>query len=130
MVWCDPIVDRFGSSEHRHNDAFQGLVERTRSRYKARNRLNAVLKPGRAYGSTWGGARGGKTRRGGRTRRRVAAPVAVRDLSPEPYFRAEIIEANVWCEGGTVLHFIDKILFPDDLNEQDDYEEDSDLDFQ
>ncbi len=35
---------------------------------------------------------------------------------PEPLSCARVIRANVWCQGGTVLHLVDKILFPDELN--------------
>ena len=34
----------------------------------------------------------------------------------EPITAARVIQANVWCQGGTVLHLVDRILFPDELN--------------
>ncbi len=35
---------------------------------------------------------------------------------PEPRTAARVLMANVWCKGGTVLHLVDSILFPDEFN--------------
>ncbi len=35
---------------------------------------------------------------------------------PEPLTTAKVLQANVWCQGGTVLHLVSKIMFPDQFN--------------
>ena len=86
-VWAAPMFDRHGTSEHNHNDQFDGLMQRLARRRRARNTANA------------------------RSTR------AIRPQSPELYLRANVSKANVECEGGTILHLVDRVMFPDEFNE-------------
>lgn len=87
VVWAAPMFDRDGTSEHYHNDQFDGLLRRIARRRQARNTANAKSV-------------------------RIARP-----QSPELYLRAKIVKANVECAGGTILHLVDRVMFPDEFAE-------------
>jgi len=87
VVWAAPMFDLNGTSEHYHSDQFDGLMQRLARRRQARNTAHAKSLKIR------------------------------RPQSPELYLRARVTKANVKCAGGTIIHVVDRVMFPDEFNE-------------
>jgi hypothetical protein len=80
------MFDRAGTSEHTRTDEFEGLIRRNAMKRRARDPFRSATRP-----------------------------MMPRLGSPVPQMRAKVLKQNIRCAGGTVLHLVDRILFPDEF---------------